>query len=337
MRRAAIWPAVLAAVALLAVGSQGASTTYTHGYDVSWPQCSGSSSHHLPGGSPSYVVLGLTHGTGHTSNPCLRAQLAWARDRGARVGAYLVPSFPTAAQLRHAVSGPWGACGSDRVCRLRTDGASQASDALAVMRRAGLAAPMVWVDVEFRHTHPWTSSDAANRHVLEGVFRGLRDASMRYGVYTTGYMWHAIAGDWRVTVPNWLPSGTGDVADARAMCRGSATGGTTWLGQYTREWDENVTCPPMDAVPGHPGPLWRYRTKTLSVGSSGPAVRALQHALGVSVSGSYEVQTVAAVVQFQQAHALPINGQVDRDDWRALGAFRLRGGHPFLLQQMTSR
>src|SRR4051794_28534679 len=196
MRRAAIWAAVLAAVGTLAGGAQGASTTWTHGYDVSWPQCAGSSSHHLPRTSAPYVVPGLTHGTGHTANPCLAAQLSWARDRGSRVGAYLVPSFPSAAQLRRADRGPWGTCGSDRTCRLRTDGAAQASDALAVMRGAGMSVPMVWVDVEFRRTHSWTRSDAANRHVLEGVLRALRDARLRYGIYTTGYMWHAIVGDW---------------------------------------------------------------------------------------------------------------------------------------------
>ena len=337
MRKGAIWAAALAAIAVLTGGSQGASTTWTHGYDVSWPQCSGSASHHLPGGSPAYAILGLTHGTGHTTNPCLPAQISGARRHGARIGAYLVPSFPTAADIRAADRGPWGACHSDRACRLRTDGAAQAKDALAVMHRAGLTERMVWVDVEFRHTHSWTSSDAANRHVLEGVFRGLRVAGIDYGIYTTGYMWHAIVGDWRVRVPNWLPSGTGSAADARGMCRTTATGGRTWVGQYTREWDQNVTCPAMDAVPGRPGPLWRYRNTTLSLGSAGPAVKALQHSLKVSASGTYEVQTALAVSEFQQAHGLPVNGQVDTDDWRALGAFRLHGGHPFLLSRMTSR
>jgi putative peptidoglycan binding protein len=337
MRRAAIWAAALAALVALTGGSQGASTTWTHGYDVSWPQCSGSASRHLPGGSPAYAILGLTHGNGHTTNRCLPAQVSWARKHGARIGAYLVPSFPTAADLRAADSGPWGSCRGDRVCRLRTDGARQAADAVAVMRNAGLSVPMLWVDVEFRHTHSWVSADASNRHVVEGVFRGLRDAGLTYGVYTTGYMWHAIVGDWRVQVPNWLPSGSGDPAAARRMCRTTATGGRTWLGQYTREWDENLTCPAMDAVPGHRGPLWRYRNTTLRIGSAGPAVKALQEALKVSASGSYELQTVAAVTEFQQAHGLPVNGQVDSDDWRALGAWRMVGGRPWLLTRMTTR
>src|SRR3954471_724731 len=92
MRRAAIWSAALAALAVITGGSRAASTTWTHGYDVSWPQCSGAASHHLPGGSPAYAILGLTHGMGHTANRCLPAQVSWARGHGARIGGYLVPT-----------------------------------------------------------------------------------------------------------------------------------------------------------------------------------------------------------------------------------------------------
>ena len=338
MRRAAVITAAVAmTIAAVSAASATSSTSYTHGYDVSWPQCSGRSPHHLPRQAASYVVLGLTHGRGHTANPCLSGQLAWARDHGMPAGAYLVPSYPTAAQLRAASAGPWGRCAGDRSCRLRTDGARQAHDALAVMSRAGLHAPMVWVDVEFRHIQPWSGSDVANRHVLEGVFRGLRDARLRYGVYTTGYMWRHIVGRWTVRVPNWLPTGTGDPADARAMCRRSATGGPTWLAQYTRTWDENLTCPVMNATRGRPGPLWRYRHTTLQLGDTGDAVRALQKALDISITGTYELQTATAVLQFQRDEQLPMTGQVDSDDWRALGAFRRVGGHPFLLWRMVAR
>src|SRR3954465_10133927 len=126
MGRAAIWGAAFAALAVIMGGSRASSTTWTHGYDVSWPQCSGSAAHHLPRSSPSYVILGLTHGTGHTANPCLGAQLSWARDRGARIGAYLVPSFPSAAQLRRAGQGPWGAGGNPPARRPGARGARPA-------------------------------------------------------------------------------------------------------------------------------------------------------------------------------------------------------------------
>ena len=336
MRRGAVWLAGLGLLAAVVGTSSAASTTWTHGYDVSWPQCHGTAAGHLPGGSPAYVILGLTDGRGHTANPCFAAQLSWARDRGARIGGYLVPSFPSPAQRAAAGDGPFGVCGSDVGCRLKNDGAAQAADAVAVMRHAGVAVPMVWVDVEFRHTYVWSRDHGHNRNVLTGVFRGLRDAGVAYGVYSTSYMWDHITADWHVDVPNWIPSGTGDSAATRRMCGTTATGGTAWLVQLTREWDEDQTCPAMDGRPGRPGPLWPYRHTTLQPGASGSAVSALQRALHVSVSGSYETQTTLAVVEFQKAHGLPPSGIVDEDDWHALGAFKRVGERPFLLLQMTA-
>jgi hypothetical protein len=337
MRRGSVWVVAAAFVAALVTGSSGASTTWTHGYDISWPQCSGSSAYHLPGGHPRYVVLGLTHGAGHTANPCLQDQLSWARSRGSRVAAYLVPSYPTKTQRSAAKVGIYGACRGSLRCKLHNDGAAQAADALLVLRRAGLDLPMLWVDVEFRSNPAWTRYDGRNRAVIEGVFRGLREAGVRYGVYTTSYMWDHITGGWRVDVPNWLPSGNGSATTARGMCRTSGTGGTTWLVQYTREWDENLTCPSMDARPGRPGPLWRRRHTALSTGSTGPAVRALQRALAADVTGTYDVPTALTVSQFQMERNLPVTGSVDADDWRALGAFTRIGGRPFRLLQMTTR
>src|SRR6059036_2652589 len=102
MLRAAVWLLSLVVAAVAMSSSQGASTTYTHGYDVSWPQCHGTGSSRMPSSSVHYVILGLTHGAGHTVNPCLGAQLSWAKAHHVPVGAYLVPSYPTKAQLAAA-------------------------------------------------------------------------------------------------------------------------------------------------------------------------------------------------------------------------------------------
>jgi hypothetical protein len=336
MRRFAAWVAACLLIGGAVAASSAATTTWTHGYDVSWPQCSGAQAHHMPGGAPRYVVVGLTHGAGHTANPCLVDQLAWARSRGTAIAAYLVPSYPTAAQRSAASTGPYGVCTSLR-CKLRNDGAAQASDALGVMRNAGLDLPMVWVDVEFRTGPAWSPVAARNRAVLRGAVDGLRSAGMRLGVYTTSYMWDHITGGWRLRVPNWLPAGTGDVNTARSRCATTGTGGPTWLAQYTREWDENLTCPVMDADPGRPGPLWRYRHSPLTTGSTGAAVVALQHRLGAGETGTYDAPTTVTVTNFQAANGLPVTGSVDEDDWRALGAFKRIGAHPFLLGRMVTR
>lgn len=336
MRRVPVFAAIALIVGLLALPSSGASTTWTHGYDVSWPQCSGSHARHVPRDSDRYVVLGLTHGAGHTTNPCLADQVAWARSNRSAIAGYLVPSYPTRSQLRVARNGAFGRCSTLR-CRLRNDGAAQAEHSLGVMRRAGLDLPMIWVDVEFRYHPAWSRHRDRNRAVLSGAVRAIRDAGLRVGVYTTSYMWGRITGGWRLDVPNWLPAGNGDVRTARSRCSTTGTGGTTWLVQYTREWDEDLTCPVMDARPGRTGPLWRYRHTTLAAGSTGAAVTALQRALEIPETGDYDVATTGAVLQFQAARNLPVTGSVDEDDWRALGAFRRVGGHPFLLGRMTAR
>jgi hypothetical protein len=336
MRRSPVWAVVAAMVVSLALPSSGASTTWTHGFDVSWPQCSGGHARHVPSDPGRYVVVGLTHGAGHTTNPCLTDQIGWARAHRSAIAGYLVPSYPTSAQLAAARTGVYGRCSTLR-CRLRNDGAAQAADALGVMRRAGLDLPMIWVDVEFRYRPAWSRHRDRNRAVLSGVIEAIRAAGLRAGVYTTSYMWDRITAGWRLDLPNWLPAGNGNVRTARSRCARTGTGGTTWLVQYTREWDEDLTCPVMDARPGRPGPLWRYRTTSLTAGSTGAAVSALQRALAIADSGDYDLATTAAVVQFQTEHALPITGSVDRDDWHALGAFRRVGGHPFLLGRMTTR
>lgn len=333
--------AALVAAAAASGAHAASSTTYTHGYDVSWPQCSdsgnGAKAAHMPSGG-TYVILGLTHGAGHTVNPCLGAQLDWAKSHGAMVGAYLVPSYPTAAQLARAGSGPYGDCSAkDTACRAGNDGAKQAAEALATMRKAGVPAPMVWVDVEFRHKFPWSKNQSANARVVDGVIKRLQVGGVAVGVYTTSYMWQHIVGSYRVYLPNWLPAGDGKVADAEAKCKTTGSGGTTWIGQYTRTFDENVTCPVMDATPGHPGPLWPYRNTTLTFGASGAAVTALQKALALTnVTGQYDTQTTLSVAQWQVQRGLPADGIVDEDDWRALGAFTLVGGHPWLLPKVVA-
>lgn len=343
VRRAVVWLLATALAVVVMTAGQGASTTYTHGYDISWPQCSsdgnGPAASAKPSSNVHYVILGLTHGAGHTTNPCLDAQLAWARAHHVPVGAYLVPSFPTAAQLAAASSGPYGACTpSDRACRLGNDGAAQAADALATMQRAGLPAPMVWIDVEFRHVHPWSRSRTDNARVVDGVLAGVQLAHMPFGIYTTSYMWSHIVGSMRVNAPNWLPAGSDKPGVARSECRATGSGGATWIAQYTRHFDEDLTCPVMDATPGHHGPMYRYRYTVLGMGSNGEPVRLAQQALGspAAVTGTYDARTFAAVAAFQALHGLPIDGRIDNDDWRALGAYKLYGAHGFLLDRVVA-
>src|SRR4051812_9443998 len=147
MRRTAIWITAAAIVGAVGLNAGGASTTYTHGYDVSWPQCSGKngtghSAQSMPKSSVKFVILGLTHGAGHTVNPCLGAQLSWARSHHVPVGAYLVPSYPTKSQLAAASTGPYGTCGNDTARRLRHQRAREGGAAPQTMKRGGGPGPV---------------------------------------------------------------------------------------------------------------------------------------------------------------------------------------------------
>jgi peptidoglycan DL-endopeptidase CwlO len=57
----------------------------------------------------------------------------------------------------------------------------------------------------------------------------------------------------------------------------------------------------------------------LAMGSSGPAVVALQQALGITADGEFGPQTKAAVKRFQRAHGLPAVGRVGPQTTAALG------------------
>lgn len=348
MRRQFIWSvlSLLAAVAVT-VGiadapasphhARQATTSYTHGYDVSWPQCSGRAARHMPSRGARYVILGLTDGSGHTVNPCLRSQLQWARQTSTPVGAYLVPSYPSRNQRLAARVGAFGKCHRSRACQLHNDGASQAMDAVRTMRAAHVRAPMVWLDVEFRGYHPWTHNRFRNAAVIRGMVRTLQRHHIRFGVYSTSYMWHDLLGGYRLNVPNWLPAGHRRAAAARRMCRQTATGGRTWLVQYTHSLDEDLTCPVLNAVPGVRSSMWPYRATTLHMSSSGRAVTAVQQFLKVGRTGTFDLGTELAVTGWQTTSGLPITGTVTPRDWRAMGAYRTHGGHGFLLRKVVRR
>src|SRR4051812_34570233 len=140
------------------------------GGDISWPNCPkgmGIPSRRSPGNpmplaSASFVVVGLTNGPGWYPNPCLAAQVGWAKARGAWTSAYSMTTFPTAAQrAAYGSTGPWSP--STRTGRLRNAGYQQALYNVASMTTAGLAVPFVWVDVEPYPTHPWPRNVLANR------------------------------------------------------------------------------------------------------------------------------------------------------------------------------
>ncbi len=211
-RRRSTGAALVAAMTALgapAIGSAdavpvaGAATPGQVGNDVSWPQCPVSQGGYgLPAPRPGaqFVVIGLTKGAGFTRNPCLTDQVAQAATRGLPAHGYLVPTYPTAAQLAtYGASGPWAA--TTTAGRLLNAGYAEAGDALAGAAAVPFRPPVVWVDVEPRTVSPWRTDDTAattrNRLVVLGALRRLDEAGVRFGVYSASSLWSSITGGWQ--------------------------------------------------------------------------------------------------------------------------------------------
>lgn len=237
------------------------------GNDISWPQCPASAGGYglpLPPDTARLSVIGLTNGLPFTVNPCLAWQVTWASNAQVPAHAYAMAAFPTPAQLRaHRVAGPWSPATRDG--QLSNAGFAEAAAAVAAMAKASFLPAVVWIDVEPHKPQPWPTSNAAqrreNRLVLSGLMRGLHDAGLAYGLYSSASGWEAITGSWQLPeVPVWATAGQDSPAKARAMCtRPGFSGGHVYLAQwYDDVRDHDVTCGPYRftslAVPDPPAP-----------------------------------------------------------------------------------
>jgi len=292
-----------------------------HGNDISWPQCpKGSGGYGLPGpqASARYVVIGLTDGGSFRANPCLARQVAAARARHLWTGAYAIATYPTAAQLAR-----YGGRGTIET-RLRRVGAAEASFNVANMRRAGLSAPMVWVDVEPRVRTPWSPNKARNNLVIDGTLARYKALGVRTGIYSYAAAWRSITGARSLpSMPTWVPVGHRGRTVARTRCSvRSFSGSKPSLVQWTDGVrDYNLTCPGITGRAATGSVLTRHLKVRLATGSRGPAVVALQRRLGgLKADGAFGSRTRAKVVAFQRAKRLSANGVVTTAVWRSLGA-----------------
>jgi hypothetical protein len=291
------------------------------GNDISWPQCpSGGGGYGLPGpqAGATFVVIGLTDGGSFSANPCLKSQVVAARVRHLWIGVYAISTYPTRAQMAR-----YGGTGS-LAARLARVGSAEARFNLALMRRVGLRAPMVWVDVEPRTTAPWSASNANNNAVIDGVLAGYKAGGARVGLYSYVKAWTSITGARAMPgLPTWVPVGHKGRAVASARCSvASFSGSQPLLVQWTDGVrDYNLTCPGITGTAATGSTLTALMNVRLALGSTGPAVAALQARLGgLKADGAFGTRTKAKVVAFQRARHLKVNGVVTTVVWRALGA-----------------
>jgi hypothetical protein len=95
-----------------------------------------------------------------------------------------------------------------------------------------------------------------------------------------------------------------------------------WAGHYTRP--NPTPCPSYPPVSAPAGAsaltraLFTWSGMWLHRGMTGPAVSAVQQALGITADGTFGPVTRAAVVGYQAAHGLAQTGRLNYPTWRAL-------------------
>lgn len=240
---------VVVVVVLIVWISGGSSPTI--GYDVSYPQCSGSYPSDLLFG-----IVGVNGGLASNANPCLSGELQWARGaRGQKrpeqppLSLYIDTGNPGG---RHVADWPgggtapaYGSCNG-----LLTDACSYLygerraahsySKVAALDSVAAKAAPW-WLDVEL--TSSWAGTYKLNIAALQGFVAGLRTsgATGLIGVYSTNAQWKDITGLTAQTtpsafagqLPDWVAGTQATLEQARQNCSGGGfTGAAPALAQY---------------------------------------------------------------------------------------------------------
>lgn len=209
----------------------------TTGYDISWPQCGGP----YPPLPHDVTVVGVNRGTTYTKNPCLASEAVWA---GPSLTLYVnVDGLPN--DTTSGLTGPAGTCATlDLACRSYNFGRNAATFDVTYTQSLGIDASMWWLDVEIGK--PWrTDNLATNVRVIEGVLDGLRARGFIVGIYSTRYQWGVITGSgYEPGTPIWVP-GARTAAEALGYCDENHAfgGGTTWLTQWTTNYDHDYACP----------------------------------------------------------------------------------------------
>lgn len=331
--------ATLAPAAPAAASTPPPVGSLAQGADVSWPNCPKgmgiaerpTQGLPMPTAASTWVVVGLTNGPAFTPNPCVVAQVAWVKARHLWLSSYAITSFPTRAQ--YATYGGTGSVAT----RLYRTGLAQARYNVGTMRRAGITAPMVWIDVEPVAGRPWQANPAYNQVVVAGAVRGYVDAGLRVGFYSYNNGWRQIMGTKRFpNTPTWVPSGLDTAASAYAKCSApSFSGGPVWLGQWTRDGrDYGLACPGVTGTKAAPSPLTPYAGTTLRKGSRGAAVVALQRRLALVADGIFGSITEARVMAVQRSLRVSPTGVVTTPLWKALGAGTTVPGRPSAFPRM---
>jgi hypothetical protein len=197
------------------------------GYDISYPQCSGSTTTATFSGN-SVAVIGVTHGRPYTINSCFVDEYAKAPSMRSVYMNLAAPVGKSATKDRTSVP---KACNSgNKACQGYNYGFNAAGEAYAASGNTG---GVWWLDIETANS--WLSSDV-NRQTIQGAVDFFttgqyssyapRSTGMQVGVYSSPSMWNSITGNWQNGLPVWYAGTTSSTCGVSAF-----TGGPVWLVQ----------------------------------------------------------------------------------------------------------
>ena len=207
------------------------------GSDISWPQCGGA----YPIDPYWFGIIGVTGGHPFSGNDCFGSEYAWAQATG-RAQVYINLDYGLRAK------GPLACLAEDTGCQAYNygyQGAAWAYDyASQQTGGATLKQSLWWLDVETENY--WSDDSVQNAYVIQGALDFLqRKLNKTVGVYSTGYQWGIIAGDFAPPgVPNWVPGASG--LDNPGLCQAPIwPGAEVWAIQYLNldiDLDQNLAC-----------------------------------------------------------------------------------------------
>lgn len=223
--------AVGAAVGVLAGGSVPAWATTSdpysstpYGYDVSYPQCPGTSVPAAPNGENySFAIVGVGGGRPFTSNSCAGAETLAATQFGiSNVALYFNTGYAgaysrniTGACVTDAAADPYGVFTGLKGHALSADQEAWeigCSEALYAQANAPAVTPtMWWADVETGNS--WSTNTSLNDFTIDGLSYGMQAGGLLGGFYSYTSAWSKIAGSGFTPTPaesgNWVAF-TGD-------------------------------------------------------------------------------------------------------------------------------
>ena len=184
------------------------------GYDISYPQCSGS----YPS-NPLFGIVGVNGGLANNANPCLGGELHWARDapgqkrpKQAPVSLYIDTGNPGAHHVADWPSGgtapAYGACNGllTNACSYiyGEQRAAYSYRLVAALDPVAAKTAPWWLDVELMAS--WAGTYQLNIAALQGFIAGLHNAGATgpIGIYSTSAQWKEITGLTAQTTPDRL-------------------------------------------------------------------------------------------------------------------------------------